>query len=126
MKPDRVDVYRNLHRRGLAGEPVWSVRRRREGVTFVERLGLVLLARPRLVVNPGGRAQALREGRKCVHAFARGELAEALPRGLDRSRALRVTYSPFSGPDFTDRATGAAVREGEWAELGPEGLLVWV
>jgi hypothetical protein len=121
----RVDVYRNLHRRGPNGEPVWSVRNRRDGVQWVDRRGLVLLRDVSFVVGPGGREQALREGRKCVHAFARGEKVDRLPAGLDRGRARRVTYDPFKRGEFFDKASGEAVLAARWVELGPEGVLAW-
>jgi len=63
----KVEVYRNLHKK------CWSVRNNATG-HVLWHCDEVLLADVDLVVRPGGRAKVLREKRKNVHAFAKGEL----------------------------------------------------
>ena len=63
----KVEVYRNLHKK------CWSVRHNATG-HVLWHCDEVVLKDVNLVVRPGGRAKVLREKRKNVHAFAKGEL----------------------------------------------------
>ena len=63
----KVEVYRNLHKN------CWSVRNNATG-HVLWHCNEVLLQDVDLVVRPAGRAKVLREKRKNVHAFAKGEI----------------------------------------------------
>jgi hypothetical protein len=104
------EVYRNLTR----GD--WSIR---EGGLVVAHRESVLIHEPRFVVQPAGRARVLRERRKNVHAFVRGEVDPGLPEiGL---KWRRISYDPYSAPHFVDVETGAPVESAEWALLAENG-----
>lgn len=101
--PIRVEVYWNLHKK------CWSVRR--AGGRVLYHASAVTLDDVTWVVQPAGRARVLREGKKNVHAFARGTLTRVTPIGdapslsplegridrpRDRSRLWKaVNYNPF-------------------------------
>jgi hypothetical protein len=105
----RVEVYWNLHR------SCWSVRRAGGRVLYHARA--VTLDDVTWVVQPAGRARVLREGRKNVHAFARGTLTRVTPVGdapffapleglITRPRAWSkvwrgVSYNPYKQATFT-------------------------
>ena len=65
----RVEVYFNLHRK------LWSVVDLSTGLV-VEHVNEIAIADPVFVVQPAGRAKVIRDGRKNVHAFVRGQRVE--------------------------------------------------
>ena len=67
MMNQKVEVYRNLHKK------CWSVRNNATG-HVLWHCNEVMLKDVDLVVRPAGRAKALQEKRKNVHAFAKGEI----------------------------------------------------
>ena len=67
MMNQKVEVYRNLHKK------CWSVRNNATG-HVLWHCNEVMLKDVDLVVRPAGRAKVLREKRKNVHAFAKGEI----------------------------------------------------
>lgn len=109
------EVYRNLHR----GD--WSIR---EGGLVVAHRDFVLVEDARFVVQPAGRARVLREKRKNVHAFVRGEVSETVPKlGKDWGRA---SYNPYRAPYFVDADTGERLDAAKWVLLTWEGLALYV
>lgn len=84
-----VEVYRNLHRKQ------WSVRSKGR-----VRLHLrsVVLQNVKFVVQPGGRARVLKEQRKNVHAFVKGQILEC--HYLDLSNYVEVKYNPYISGTF--------------------------
>ena len=67
MNKVKVEVYRNLHKN------CWSVRDNKTG-RVLRHVDEIHLLDADLVVRPAGREKVLREKRKNVHAFAKGEL----------------------------------------------------
>tara|TARA_R110002020_G_scaffold127173_1_gene285376 strand:+ start:150 stop:488 length:339 start_codon:yes stop_codon:yes gene_type:complete len=57
------------------------------------------------VVQPAGRAKVLLEGKKNVHAFARGELVDQLP--IDDNKIYNkpkiAKYNPYKAATFVDK-----------------------
>jgi hypothetical protein len=90
----RVEVYWNLYKK------CWSVRRAGGRVLYHARA--VTLDDVTWVVQPGGRARVLREGKKNVHAFARGTLTRVMPIGAEPS------LSPLEGHIYRPRARSRA------------------
>ena len=88
----KVDVYFNLHKK------VFSVRHKGR---VIEHSSNVMLKRVTYVVQPAGRARVLREGKKNVHAFARGELIERIP--LFNYRGNVAKYNPYKAATFVDK-----------------------
>ena len=62
----RVEVYFNLHKY------IWSVRSAKTGRVILHT-DKVHIRNPEFVVRQAGRERVLREGKKNVHAFVRGE-----------------------------------------------------
>ena len=78
-----VEIYFNLHKR------VFSVRHKGRVIEHVES---AIIRRPKFVVQAAGRAKVLREKKKNVHAFVRGEL-----------RTMVRTYdSDLNGDEYKD------------------------
>lgn len=115
-----VEVYRNLHKRGPSGEPIYSVR---SGGRVVEHTPSIWLIGVSFVVREAGRQRVLRERAKNVHAWVRGERVEA-PGGRLRA-PLSVTYDPYTGPTFRLRSSGEPITTARLAHVGPRGVEVW-
>jgi len=73
MNRMKVEVYRNLHKN------CWSVRDNKTG-RVLRHVDEIHLLDADLVVRPAGREKVLREKRKNVHAFAKGEVMAYIPR----------------------------------------------
>lgn len=107
----RVEVYKNLH------TGTYSVRHKGRVIDHPTRLTLWNVT---FAVQPAGREKVRREGRKNVHAFVRGELADPGLRFMEPP--VRVSYNPYENDTFVDKATGAPVETAEAALLAPEGV----
>lgn len=101
----RVEVYRNLHT-GLMSVRECNAR-------VIEHAAEVFMRDVKFVVQPAGRAKVIREQRKNVHAFVRGELrgfSKGSNLGYDDWPAWRqVAYNPYKTDCFVDRDTGKPV-----------------
>lgn len=95
-----VEVYFNLHKK------IWSVRNRKtRKVSF--HLKDVLLTNVQFVVSESGRQRVLREKRKNVHAFARGQLESNQPLSRKDLKGYRQAYyNPYKTKHFVDIKTG--------------------
>jgi hypothetical protein len=100
----RVEVYWNLHKRlfsvrALEGENKGRVIKHAYGVTLKDA---------KFVVQPAGRERVRREGKKNVHAFVRGRLAD-----YDRAPKMSypVTYNPYMYDTFVDADNKSPVHE---------------
>jgi hypothetical protein len=92
-----VEVYYNLHKKCL------SVRKR--GLV-VDHVRSILLKNAEFVVQPAGRKRVLKEKRKNVHAYVRGErVAVASFDG----KSERITYNPYKNKSFVSVETGNPV-----------------
>jgi len=113
----RVEVYFNLHRRmysvrALEGEDKGRV---------IDHLPECAIRNAKFVVSEAGRQRVLRDGRKNVHAYVRGELV-AETRGYisfigslaRKDGPIRVvTYNPYRFDSFFDLDTKEPVYEAE-------------
>ena len=95
----RVEVYWNLHRK------CWSVRHANGNLIENNPHRIyVELEDVAWVVQPGGRQRVLREGKKNVHAFARGFLVEGGHENRSGCGAItEVTYNPYKHSTFIDK-----------------------
>jgi hypothetical protein len=109
-----VEVYWNLHRK------VWSIRDRRTRRVVCHAAGLTL-DDVTFVVSAAGNARVRREGRKNVHAFARGRLADL--SGMPDDDSVEVTYNPYKHTTFVERDCALPVRTAMRAWFGPR--IVW-
>ena len=114
----RVEVYRNLHT-GLM-----SVREC--GGRVLTHAEAVFLNDPTFVVQPAGRAKVLREQRKNVHAFVRGELrgfSVGQNLGFDNYDEWRqATYNPYRYDSFVDKATEQPLHSADHAVVTTRGV----
>jgi hypothetical protein len=106
----KVEVYWNLHKK------CWSVRHA-HGKLIADRPHRTHLemADVTWVVQRGGRERVLREGKKNVHAFARGTLIETkgLPhhKRQGRGSAVPVTYNPYKYDTFINAEAACPIRK---------------
>jgi hypothetical protein len=122
----RHEVYWNLHKR------IWSVRSCATGRVAMHARHVVL-REVSFVVQPAGRNKVLRERRKNVHAFARGDYWHS-SRSEDASgymtgsylryaklregaECVRVTYNPYVSDQFMEVETGLPVKDANWVLL---------
>jgi hypothetical protein len=89
----RVEIYFNLHKKCL------SVRHK--GLV-VAHAAHVEMDNATFAVSQAGRARVLRENRKNVHAFIRGNLVSFTPLGTDVNNGdtANVTYNPYKYDSF--------------------------
>lgn len=88
----RVMVYRNLNQK------CWSVLGK--GHKLLLHAEALVLQDCQFVVQEGGRQRVLREGRKNVHAFAKGTIAPMVWHQEFRPNLKRVIYNPYKAPMF--------------------------
>lgn len=105
--PKKVEVYWNLHKK------CWSVRHKG---TVIAHMGKVCLHGVQWVVQPAGRKRVLKEGKKNVHAFARGNLCIG-DREADGSCTVPVTYNPYRYTTFIRSDKEEPITESEYALL---------
>ena len=88
----RVEIYFNLHKK------VFSMRHKGKVIAHVCN---AMLKDVTYVVHPAGRARVLRDKKKNVHAFARGELIEQVP--VDNYVGNLAKYNPYKAATFVDK-----------------------
>tara|TARA_R100001244_G_scaffold100223_1_gene74721 strand:+ start:224 stop:658 length:435 start_codon:yes stop_codon:yes gene_type:complete len=87
---DKIEVYRNLHKK------CFSVRHKGKVIYHLKDNEQLSLTNVKFVVQPAGHAKVLREKRKNVHAFVRGEF-----EGFKSSLEEDVYLKPFNKLDFS-------------------------
>lgn len=90
-----VDVYFNLHKK------VWSVRDRKTR-RVIAHLDSLVLSDVTFHVSAAGNARVRSEGRKNVHAFARGTVVSTEPEPVPAG-AADITYNPHKHTTFVTR-----------------------
>jgi len=95
----KVEIYRNLHKN------CWSVRDNKTG-KVIDHVRNIHIKDATLVVRPAGRARVLREGRKNVHAFVKGEVCTV---GGVPLNICEVVYNPYNHLSFVEKVTGKPV-----------------
>jgi hypothetical protein len=127
----KADIYRNLNVPKNQDEK-WSVldrtTRRVNGI-----ISSALVKDVRFVVQPAGHARVVKEGRKNVHAFVRGNLIESpleSGRVFDRFfkdenpnlSMTKVSYNPYKANHFVREDTGEAIHEADMVWITPSGV----
>lgn len=98
----KVDVYFNLHKKCL------SVRHKGK---VVHHSDYVKIINPTFIVSEAGRQRVLREKRKNVHAFVRGELASLKNDPKESAADLQtVTYNPYKYNSFVKKNDGTSIK----------------
>ena len=94
----RVEIYFNLHKK------VFSMRHKGKVIAHVCKATLKDVS---FVVQPAGRAKVLREGKKNVHAFARGELVDQTDYDWNYNKIYKkpkiAKYNPYKAATFVDK-----------------------
>ena len=106
----RVEVYFNLHKH------LFSVRSARSGRVILHT-DKVHIHNPEFVVRQGGRQRVLREGKKNVHAFVRGEITYFTDFDPDYLDYTLVAYNPYKHETFVDVCDVRPVRTAKRAML---------
>ena len=110
----RVEVYYNLHKH------VFSVRHKGRVIAWTN---VVAIENPEYVVRQSGRQRVLKEGRKNVHAFVRGDMLDHNNINHDfitYNLSLvgdRVTYNPYKYKSFVYKDSEKPIHRSEWALL---------
>ena len=104
----RVEVYFNLHKK------TFSVRSCRTG-RVIHHTDKVHIANPEFVVRKAGRERVLREGKKNVHAFVRGDVT--FFNLMYRPTLDTLTYNPYKYVSFVDKQTEEPVYKASRAWL---------
>ena len=97
METKRVEVYYNLHKHVL------SVRQRGRVIMHTPTIELENVV---FSVQPAGRNKVLKQKRKNVHAFVRGELLNSDSKRIEKSLTRNsdnwrlVTYNPYKYESF--------------------------
>src|SRR6056297_1143395 len=123
----RVEAYYNLHKKCLSYRPSGGK---------VRHAHTLLLNDVKFAVQPAGREKVIREKKKNVHAFVRGEVAFVLrhditeddgdlsPENMDRHSYRRVTYNPYKYESFVFADNGEPVYEAR--QVAIIGREIWV
>ena len=106
----RVEVYFNLHKY------IWSVRSCRTGRVLLHT-DKVHINNPTFVVRKAGRERVLREGKKNVHAFVRGDITVFNDFDPDYLDYTLVSYNPYKFDTFVDGIDTRPVRTAKRAVL---------
>ena len=106
----RVEVYFNLHKY------VWSVRQCSTGRVILHT-DKVHIRDPQFVVRKSGRERVLREGKKNVHAFVRGEITYFDDFDPDYLDYTLVSYNPYKHDTFVDVCDVRPIRKAKRAVL---------
>jgi hypothetical protein len=121
---DRAEIYWNLHKR------LYSIRQHGR---VIGHAGAWWLSDVRFAVQPAGRARVLREGRKNVHAFVRGDLGFWYPMPFTPREGwhvdepwYEVTYNPWANDHFSNKWTGEPYNTATFASghIEPDGRSV--
>ena len=106
----RVEVYFNLHKH------VFSVRQCSTGRVILHT-DKVHIRDPQFVVRKSGRDRVLREGKKNVHAFVRGDITVFNDFDPDYLDYTLVSYNPYKFDTFVDVCDIRPVRTAKRAVL---------
>jgi hypothetical protein len=111
-----VEVYWNLHKK------LYSVRSVETGKVF-RHVKHVLLSNAKFVVREGGRQRVLKEQKKNVHAFVRGEMLYAgdNAEGFSPQKGVpQIKYDPYLYDTFMNMDTNKPIHESELCALHSE------
>lgn len=106
----RVEVYFNLHKK------LFSVRDCKTG-RVIKHTNDVTILDPKFVVRKAGRERVLRERKKNVHAFVRGELMGYENMAYAPELYSSVTYNPYKYSSFVNKHTEETVDNAHVAVL---------
>lgn len=115
----KVDIYRNLNIPDNKPEK-WSVLDRTTR-KVVNHIRTAVVDNVKFIVQPAGRAKVLKEKRKNVHAFVRGEMVD---ERLISSGLVRISYDPYTHDHFIREDTGEAIYEADRVLMTMTGVYI--
>jgi len=124
---DKIEVYRNLHKN------CFSVRHKGKVVGYLHDNEQLALTNVKFVVQPAGRAKVLRENKKNVHAFVRGDyvgyennLIEEMYFGkFEDLDFYAVSYNPYKSDKFVVKETGKPIESNSEALIRGGKVLLY-
>jgi len=131
---DKIEVYRNLHKK------CFSVRHKGKVVGYLHDNEQLALTNVKFAVQPAGRAKVLRENKKNVHAFVRGEYVGFIgfrSGPYDRKREemyfgkfedldfYAVSYDPYKSDKFVVKETGKPIESNSEALIKGGKVLLY-
>jgi|TARA_X000001388_G_scaffold57068_1_gene42304 hypothetical protein len=124
---DKIEVYRNLHKN------CFSVRHKGKVVGYLHDNEQLALTNVTFAVQPAGRAKVLRENKKNVHAFVRGEyvgfennLTNNLYFGkFEDLDFYAVSYNPYKSDKFVVKETGKPIESNSEALIRGGKVLLY-
>jgi hypothetical protein len=109
----KTEIYRNLHKK------CFSVRQRGRVVGHLmdDPTEHVLLKDVKFAVQPAGRRKVLREKRKNVHAFVRGDMVSphSIPYPELNEFKREVTYNPYHYSTFYFKESELGITDAAYA-----------
>ena len=115
-KSDPVEVYKNNRKN------CWSIRDNKTGRVINHTSGAMGLRNVTLVVQPAGRERVLREHRKNVHAFVKGEIRNDGKKIADEIASFKeVVYNPYKHTTFIEKVSGKPIHHAKKVLLTDSG-----
>lgn len=102
-----VYVYKNLH------TDLWSVMQS-DRVLF--HCNYIVLANVAFVVRPAGRARVLKEKKKYVHAFVKGNIVNS-PAKIPNDKWCEVGYNPYRGDSFYNKELTQPIYKARYVDM---------
>ncbi|MEL0098749.1 MAG: hypothetical protein VW907_04265 [Opitutae bacterium] len=114
----KVRVYRNLHKGCLSVQQGGLVKCHADNVVLRDF---------KTIVNKAGQERVRRERAKNVHAFIEGFVIDAKEswKGMFDFGWGKCYYNPYETDHWTDSETGEFIDCGEYADVAPDGVLVF-
>ena len=105
-------------------EVYWNIRKKcfsvRQNGKVYKHVRYIALEDVQWVVQPGGNKRVRSEGRKNVHAFARGHILYHVSDDLLSTCTHSLTYNPYEHTTFVARPTGHPVHSSTYALFSAE------
>lgn len=115
----RIEAYWNLHRNCISYRPTTKGGR-------VQHAESLQLRNVRFAVQPAGREKVLKEKRKNVHAFVRGNVV-SIGQGLPpKGEWVRVTYNPYLYDSFVIAETGEPIYAAHEVVIEDKRIYAWL
>ena len=112
------DVYRNLNRGGVS----IKARSGKDSGRVIGYAKNIVMKDVDLAVQPSGNQRVRREGRRNVHAFARGTVIETDGDSLfNFDDAVRITYHPKMHSSFVIKETQVPISKADYVFISDEG-----
>jgi len=113
-----VDVYKNLN------NGKWSVLDRKTRLLY-QHADQFVVRNATFAVQPAGRQRVIKDERKNVHAFVRGEYGADHFDGLNKADfPIRISYNPYKADHFIKTDTKEKVTEADIVLLDTDGA--WI